>query len=46
MYKIIYISSGKTAATFLNRAFALDWLICNNFDEEGNDLHLYRLVRE
>ena len=46
MYKIIYISSGIVAVSFLNRAHAMDWMICNNFDEEGNDLHMYKLIKE
>jgi hypothetical protein len=46
MYKIIHISSGVVAASFLTRGNALDWLICNNFDEKGNELHMYALTRD
>ncbi len=46
MYRIVYISSGIVAVSFLSKGNALQWLIANNYDEEGNELNMYKLVRE
>ena len=44
MYKIIHISSGIVAATFNERAFALDWLAENN-NLLGEPANLYKIVK-
>jgi hypothetical protein len=46
MYKIVNKSSGIVAYSTNTRANALMWLEANNFDEQGNDLNLYTLVKE
>jgi len=46
MYKVIYISSGIVAASFGSRGNAVQWVAVNGFDEDGNDLHLYKIVKE
>lgn len=46
MYKIINISTGVVVASFLTKAYATDWMVCNNFDDDGNDLHLYKVIKE
>lgn len=44
MYKVIHISSGIVAATFNERAFALDWLAENN-NLLGEPANLYKIVK-
>lgn len=44
MYKIIHISSGIVAATFNERAFALDWIAENN-NLLGEPANLYKIVK-
>jgi hypothetical protein len=44
MYKIIHISSGIVAATFNEKAFALDWLAENN-NLLGEPANLYKIVK-
>lgn len=46
MYRVIYISSGIVAASFGSRSNALQWVANNGFDDEGNDLHLYKIVKD
>ena len=46
MYKVIGISSGIVMASFLNKGNAMQWIEVNGYDEEGNNLHLYRIVKE
>lgn len=46
MYKVINISSGIVAVSFLNKGSAMNWLLANNYDDEGNELGLYKIVKE
>lgn len=45
MYTIIGISSGIVQAKFTERSMAVYWVECNGYDEEGNCLDLYKIVK-
>lgn len=45
MYAVIFKSSGVIAFRSSDRGQARYWFECNNFDEEGNDLGLFQLVK-
>jgi hypothetical protein len=45
MYKVINKSSGIVAYSCTERGQALYWYQCNNFDDEGNDLGLYQVIK-
>lgn len=45
-YTVQFRSSGIIAARFSERAMAMHWLQCNDFDPEtGNCLNLFKIVR-
>ncbi len=45
MYLVINISTGIVAARFASRENANHWLTLNNFDDDGNSLGLYKIVK-
>ena len=45
MYTIIGITSGIVQAQFTQRGAAEYWVECNGYDEEGNCLDLYKIVK-
>lgn len=45
MYIVVNASTGIVAARFLSKKFAQQWLEDNNFDENGQSLGLYRMVK-
>lgn len=46
MYAVIFKSSGVVAFRSRNKEQAHYWYECNNFDDEGNDLGLFQIVKE
>lgn len=46
IYKVVYKSTGIVAFKSTQKKFCQAWIEDNNFDEDGNDLNLYKLVLE
>ena len=45
MYAVVYKSSGIVAVRFVSRGNAVDWIINNGYDDEGNDLNIFEIKK-
>lgn len=45
-YVIMTISAGIVQARFIDKKYADQWLLENNWDNDGNCLDLYVIVKE
>lgn len=45
MYAVVFKHSRTIAARFLEKKYAVQWFEDNNFDDEGNNLDLFEIVK-